>query len=38
VIRENAFADIAVFEGDLKKDFKTALFDVKMVIKEGKIY
>jgi imidazolonepropionase-like amidohydrolase len=37
VLKENAFADIAVFDGDLEKDFKKVLFDVKMVIKDGKI-
>lgn len=37
VIKENAFADLAVFEGDLKKDFKKSLFQVKMVMKDGKI-
>lgn len=37
IIKENAFADIAVFEGDLRKDFKKVLFDVKMVMKDGVI-
>lgn len=37
VIKENAFADLAVFEGDLQKDFKASIFNVKMVMKDGKI-
>ena len=37
VIKENAAADITVFDGDLKKDFKKVLFDVKMVMKGGEI-
>ncbi|WPP51698.1 amidohydrolase family protein [Catalinimonas niigatensis] len=37
VIKENAFADIAVFEGDLETNFKESLFKVQLVIKEGKI-
>ncbi|WP_176885043.1 amidohydrolase family protein [Dyadobacter soli] len=35
VIKENAMADISVFEGDIQKDFKQSLFDVKMVMKNG---
>ncbi|ACT96620.1 amidohydrolase family protein [Dyadobacter fermentans] len=35
VIKENAAADLAVFEGDMQKDFKKSLFDVKMVMKNG---
>ncbi|KQS27967.1 amidohydrolase family protein [Dyadobacter sp. Leaf189] len=38
VIKEGAFADIAVFEGDLQKDFKTSLLNVRMVMKEGEIH
>lgn len=37
VIKENALADIAVFNGDLEKDFKKGLFDVNLVMKDGKI-
>jgi imidazolonepropionase-like amidohydrolase len=37
VIRENAVADITVFDGDLKKEFKKTLFNVKMVMKAGEI-
>lgn len=37
VIKENAFADIAVFNGDLTKDFRKSLFDVELVMKEGGI-
>ncbi|WP_276088296.1 amidohydrolase family protein [Pedobacter sp. JY14-1] len=37
VIKENTMADIAVFKGDMQKDFKKALFDVKMVMKNGMI-
>ncbi|TLV01519.1 amidohydrolase family protein [Dyadobacter luticola] len=35
VIKENAMADIAVFNGDLQKDFKKSLFEMKMVMKNG---
>lgn len=35
VIKENAMADLTVFEGDMQKDFKKALFQVKMVMKDG---
>ncbi len=38
VIKEGAFADIVVFNGDLQKNFKTALYDVRMVMKEGEIH
>jgi len=37
VIKENAFADIVVFEGDMKTDIKKSLFEVKMVMKNGEI-
>lgn len=37
VIKENAFADISVFGGDMTKEFKKSLHDVKLVMKNGKI-
>jgi imidazolonepropionase-like amidohydrolase len=37
VIKENALADITVFNGDLKKDFSKSLFDVELVMKDGQI-
>jgi imidazolonepropionase-like amidohydrolase len=37
VIKANANADIAVFDGDLEMNFKTVLFKVKLVIKDGSI-
>ncbi len=37
VLRKGAKADIVVFNGDLEANFKKALFDVRMVIKDGKI-
>ncbi len=37
VIKENAFADISVFGGDMTKEFKKSLNDVKLVMKNGKI-
>lgn len=37
VLKENAKADISVFNGDMEKDFKKVLFDVKMVMKNGVI-
>ena len=37
VIKENALADITVFNGDLKKDFNKVLFDVQLVMKDGQI-
>ena len=37
VIREGAKADIAIFNGDLENDFKKVLFDVSLVMKDGKI-
>lgn len=35
VIKEKALADLSVFDGDLQKDFKKALFKVRMVMKNG---
>ncbi|MCF2505307.1 amidohydrolase family protein [Dyadobacter sp. CY107] len=35
VLKENAMADIVVFNGDMQKDFKKSLFNVKMVMKNG---
>ncbi|SKC09377.1 amidohydrolase family protein [Dyadobacter psychrophilus] len=37
VLKENAKADISVFNGDMQMDFKKALFDVKMVMKNGEV-
>lgn len=37
VLRQGAKADIVVFNGDLEANFKKALFDVRMVIKDGKV-
>ena len=37
VIKENAFADIVVFEDNMKTDIKKLLFEVKMVMKNGEI-
>ncbi len=37
VIKENALADIVVFNGDLEANFKEVLFKVKWVMKDGKI-
>lgn len=37
VLRQGAKADIVVFNGDLEANFKKVLFDVRMVIKDGKI-
>ncbi len=37
VIKENALADISIFQGDLEKDFKESLFSVQLVVKDGKI-
>lgn len=37
VLREGAKADIAIFNGDLESDFKKVLFDVNLVMKDGKI-
>lgn len=37
VIKANSFADIVVFEGDMKADIKTSLLEVKMVMKNGQI-
>jgi imidazolonepropionase-like amidohydrolase len=37
VLKEKANADIAIFNGDIEKDFRKSLFDVKMVIKDGKV-
>jgi len=36
-IKENAFADIVVFEGNMKTDFKKSLYEVKMVMKNGSV-
>lgn len=37
VIKANALADLVVFNGDMKQDFSQALFDVTLVMKEGRI-
>ncbi len=37
VIKENSLADIVVFGGDMKADFKKSLYEVKMVMKNGEI-
>jgi imidazolonepropionase-like amidohydrolase len=37
VIKENALADLVVFEGDLERDFKHGITKVKLVIKDGAI-
>ncbi|MEN9571558.1 MAG: hypothetical protein RL172_2789 [Bacteroidota bacterium] len=37
VIKEKMSADIVVFEGDLEKDFKTSVQQVKLVMKAGEI-
>lgn len=37
VLRQGAKADIVVFNGDLEINFKKVLFDVHMVIKDGKV-
>jgi imidazolonepropionase-like amidohydrolase len=37
VVKKNSFADIVVFEGNMKSDIKTSLFQVKMVMKNGQI-
>lgn len=37
VVKANALADLVVFNGDMKKDFSQALFDVALVMKEGRI-
>ena len=35
VIKENSYADIVVFGGNMKEDIKKSLFDVRLVIKDG---
>jgi imidazolonepropionase-like amidohydrolase len=37
VIKENAMADIAIFDGNMETNFKKSLFTVKMVMKNGVI-
>ncbi|WP_162915433.1 amidohydrolase family protein [Paraflavitalea soli] len=37
VLRPGAKADIVVFNGDLETNFKKVLFDVRLVIKDGKV-
>jgi imidazolonepropionase-like amidohydrolase len=37
VLREGAKADMVIFNGDLEGQFKKVLFDVRMVIKDGKV-
>ncbi|RRA98837.1 amidohydrolase family protein [Larkinella rosea] len=37
-IKKGMKADLAVFNGDLETDFARSLFDVKLVIKNGKVY
>ena len=37
LIKENAFADIVIFNGDLEENFRESLFNVALVIKDGDI-
>lgn len=37
VLRTGAKADLVIFNGDLEKDFPKALFEVRWVIKDGKL-
>jgi imidazolonepropionase-like amidohydrolase len=37
VLRQGAKADIVIFNGDLEANFKKVLFDVHLVIKDGKV-
>lgn len=37
VIKQGALADLVIFNGDLEKDFKKTVFDVKMTIKNGAV-
>lgn len=37
IIKENAVADISIFGGDLETNFKESLFNVQLVMKDGKI-
>jgi hypothetical protein len=36
VIKKNAFAGFSVFGGDMTKEFKKSLHDVKLVLKTGR--
>ena len=36
-IKENAIADIVVFDGDLENDFTNTIFKVKSVFKNGQV-
>lgn len=38
VIKKDAWADIIAIEGDIENDFTKAIFQVKFVMKNGKIY
>lgn len=35
VIKENSYADLVIFGGNMKEDIKKSLFDVRMVMKDG---
>lgn len=37
VIKENAVADISIFGGDIEMNFRESLFNVQLVMKDGKI-
>ena len=37
VLKANALADVVVFNGDLRQNFDLALYDVALVMKEGRI-
>jgi imidazolonepropionase-like amidohydrolase len=37
IIKQGVKANLVIFDGDLQKDFRNALFNVYMVIKDGKI-
>ena len=37
IIKQGVKANLAIFDGNLQKDFRNALFNVYMVIKDGKI-
>jgi imidazolonepropionase-like amidohydrolase len=37
IIKQGVKANLAIFNGNLQKDFRNALFNVYMVIKDGKV-
>lgn len=38
VVKKDSYADLVVFQGDLEKDFKKVLYNIRLVMKGGTVY